>query len=81
MDEGDVENTLAMVNLDSLAAGDITYVYSEEGEDAFLRDWVLEWADENGFPLRPSAMQTYPMATLLFRLWRLQGQGHPVHLL
>lgn len=52
MDEGDVENTLAMVNLDSLAAGDITYVYSDEGEDAFLRDWVLEWADGQGYPLQ-----------------------------
>ncbi len=52
MDEGEVENTLAMVNLDSLAAGDITYVYSDEGEDAFLRDWVLEWADGHGYPLQ-----------------------------
>jgi alkaline phosphatase isozyme conversion protein len=48
----DVENTLAMVNLDSLAAGDFTYIYSDEGEKAFLRDWVLEWAGKNDIPLQ-----------------------------
>jgi len=52
MEEKHVENTSAMVNLDSLAAGDITYVYSDEGEKAFLRDWVLDWAGENGVPLQ-----------------------------
>ena len=52
MEDGDIENTLAMVNLDSLVAGDYTYVYSDEGERAFLRDWVLEWADEKGLPLQ-----------------------------
>jgi len=40
-----------MINLDSLAAGDITYVYSDEGDQAFLRDWVLDWAGENGVSL------------------------------
>ena len=52
MEEKDVENTLAMINLDSLAAGDFTYVYSDEGEDAFLRDWVLDWAGENNVSLQ-----------------------------
>ena len=47
----EVNNTLAMVNLDTLASGDITYVYSDEGEKAFLRDWVLEWAGKNNVPL------------------------------
>ena len=48
----EVKNTIAYVNLDSLAAGDITYVYSDEGEDAFLRDWALDWAALNGVPLQ-----------------------------
>lgn len=48
----DVENTLAMVNLDSLAAGDVTYVYSAEGDQSFLRDWVLDWAGENDVPIQ-----------------------------
>lgn len=46
------DNTLAMVNLDSLAAGDNLYVYSNEGQDAFLRDWLLAWAAENDQPLQ-----------------------------
>lgn len=48
----EVQNTIAYANLDSLAAGDITYVYSDEGEDAFLRDWVLGWASKNDIPLQ-----------------------------
>jgi alkaline phosphatase isozyme conversion protein len=52
MKQTDVDNTITMINLDSLAAGDITYVYSDEGQDAFLRDWVLEWAGKNDIPLQ-----------------------------
>ncbi|MFZ5856605.1 MAG: M28 family peptidase [Chloroflexota bacterium] len=52
MEGKDVDNTLAMINLDSIAAGDHTYVYSDEGDDAFLRDWVLEWAAKNDLPLQ-----------------------------
>lgn len=51
------DNTIAMINLDSLAAGDITYVYS--GAKIFLRDWVLAWAGNNNMPL-----QTIPNADL-----------------
>ncbi len=47
----ELKNIIAMVNLDSLVAGDIAYVYSDEGSNAFLRDWVLNWSAENGFPL------------------------------
>jgi hypothetical protein len=52
MTQAQVDNTIAMVNLDSLAAGDIPYVYSDEGQDAFLRDWLLAYADGNGIPLQ-----------------------------
>jgi hypothetical protein len=52
MEGKDVENTVAYVNLDSIAAGDITYVYSDEGENAFLRDWLMEWAGKNNVPLQ-----------------------------
>jgi alkaline phosphatase isozyme conversion protein len=48
----ELKNIIAMVNLDSLVAGDIAYVYSDEGSKAFLRDWVLNWSAENGFPLK-----------------------------
>ncbi|MFZ5821544.1 MAG: M28 family peptidase [Chloroflexota bacterium] len=59
MSPSEVQGTIAYVNLDSLAAGDITYVYSDEGKDAFLRDWVLGWASKNNIPL-----QTIPNADL-----------------
>lgn len=52
MTQAEVDNTIAYINLDSLAAGDIPYVYSDEGQDAFLRDWVLAWAGKNGQPLQ-----------------------------
>jgi hypothetical protein len=52
MKPAEVANTIAYVNLDSLAAGDITYVYSDEGPDAFLRDWTLAWAGQNNLPLQ-----------------------------
>jgi Zn-dependent M28 family amino/carboxypeptidase len=52
MSAADAANVIAYVNLDSLAAGDIAYVYSDEGEDAFLRDWLLDWAGKNNLPLQ-----------------------------
>jgi alkaline phosphatase isozyme conversion protein len=48
----EIINIIAMVNLDSLVAGDIAHVYSDEGSKAFLIDWVLNWSAENGFPLK-----------------------------
>jgi len=50
LDADEIANTIGMVNLDSIIAGDITYVYGNEGKPA-LRDWVLNWANANGFPL------------------------------
>jgi alkaline phosphatase isozyme conversion protein len=52
MTAAEVQNTITYINLDSLAAGDFTYIYSDEGQKAFLRDWVLTWAGENGVPLQ-----------------------------
>jgi alkaline phosphatase isozyme conversion protein len=51
MSQADFENTIVMINLDSLIAGDITYVYSDE-QQAALRDWALEWAFGNGLDLQ-----------------------------
>jgi len=70
MKPADVQNTIAYVNLDSLAAGDITYVYSDEGEDAFLRDWALAWADKNKFPL-----QTIPNVDLEYEGYYVADYG------
>jgi len=52
MSQAEFENTIAMINLDSLAAGDIAYVYSDEDQQAALRDWTLEWAFGNGLDLQ-----------------------------
>jgi len=54
----EIANTVGMVNLDSVIAGDFTYVYSNEGKPA-LRDWALAWAEENDF-----ALQTIPNVDL-----------------
>lgn len=51
MSRAEIDNTLAMLNLDSLAAGDNTYLYSDEGPKAALRDWALDWAGQHGFNL------------------------------
>lgn len=52
MTRPDIDNTVAMINLDSLAAGDNTYLYSDEGQKAKVRDWALEWAAKHGFDLQ-----------------------------
>ncbi len=52
MSQAEFENTVAMINLDSLAAGDVTYIYSDEEPQSALRDWTLEWAFGNGLDLQ-----------------------------
>jgi len=52
MTEADVENAVVMINLDSLIAGDLTYVYGDAGEKGVLRDWLLEMAQGEGLDLR-----------------------------
>jgi alkaline phosphatase isozyme conversion protein len=47
----EIKNTVGFVNLDSLIAGDITYVYGNESKSA-LRDWAINWANTNGFDLQ-----------------------------
>lgn len=39
-----ISNTLLMVNMDSLIAGDNMYVYGGYGEDGRVRDWVMKTA-------------------------------------
>jgi hypothetical protein len=46
----DLGDIILMVNLDSIAAGDIPYAYGPEDEPA-ARDWVMEWANNNGYDL------------------------------
>ena len=46
-----IENTVAMINLDSLIAGEIAYVYGDAGEAGLVRNWVLERAREERLDL------------------------------
>ena len=52
MSQEEFENTIAMIDLNSLAAGDIAYVFSDEGQQSIARDWALEWAIGNGLNLQ-----------------------------
>ncbi len=48
LSRGELKNIIGMVNLDSLIAGDKTYVYGNEGPGS-MRDWLLEDAQKKGF--------------------------------
>ena len=52
MSQEDFENIIVMIDLDSLVAGDVPYVFSDEGQQSAVRDWALEWALGNGFDLQ-----------------------------
>jgi len=54
-----------MVNLDSLIAGDMAYVYGDEGEAGIIRDWTLEYAKNHNLVLQtqPGDNPEYPAGT------------------
>ena len=52
MSQEEFENIIGMIDLDSLIAGDVAYVYSDEGQQSVLRDWAREWASGNGLDLQ-----------------------------
>ncbi len=51
LDSGEANNIILFINLDSVAAGDITYVYSPENKPQ-ARDWTINWANANGYDLQ-----------------------------
>jgi alkaline phosphatase isozyme conversion protein len=51
MPPAEIDNTWAMINLDSLVAGDYTYIYGDAGPGT-LRDWILDLAQADGIDLR-----------------------------
>ena len=61
MSQDEFQNVIVMIDLDSLVAGDVAYVYSDEGQST-VRDWALEWALGNGFDLQTihKVSLTYP---------------------
>lgn len=60
-----IQNTIGMINLDSLTAGDFAYIYGDEGEKGFIRDWALEYAATNNFTLQTQTGENpeYPAGT------------------
>ncbi len=65
MSAAEIANTEVMVNLDSLIAGDITYVYGDAGRAGIIRDWVLDYARQEGLDLvtSPDSGPGYPAGT------------------
>jgi alkaline phosphatase isozyme conversion protein len=52
MSAKDIQNTVGMINLDSLAVGDYMYVHGSPGEEGFLRDQALAIAEKKKLDLR-----------------------------
>ncbi|GIN91566.1 Zn-dependent exopeptidase M28 [Siminovitchia terrae] len=46
MNAQEIENTVGMINLDSLAVGDYMYVYGNAGDKGFIRDQALKIAEK-----------------------------------
>jgi Zn-dependent M28 family amino/carboxypeptidase len=70
MTEAEKEKTILYVNLDCLIAGDYAYVYGgygrlPTGEGGRIRDWLLDWAKEEGLPLQTQTGENplYPAGT------------------
>ncbi|ARI78729.1 M20/M25/M40 family metallo-hydrolase [Halobacillus mangrovi] len=65
MSEEEIENTIGMINLDSLAVGDQMYVYGNAGEDGFIRDQALAIADKKKLDVEtnPGLNPHYPAGT------------------
>lgn len=60
-----IQNTIAMINLDSVTAGDLAYIYGDEGEKGAIRDWALAFAQDHNLELQtqPGENAKYPAGT------------------
>jgi hypothetical protein len=65
MTEEQKQNTIAMINLDSVSAGDIAYIYGDQGAKGVIRDWALDYAAKNDLRLQTQAGENpkYPAGT------------------
>ncbi|WP_237446485.1 M20/M25/M40 family metallo-hydrolase [Shimazuella alba] len=65
MTEAQKKNTVAMINLDSLLAGDYMYVYGNNGKQGKLRDLALEIAKKRKIAMstNPGLNPDYPAGT------------------
>ncbi len=51
LSDEDIKNTVGMINLDGLIAGDMAYVYGDK--QGVISDWILQMAESNHFELHP----------------------------
>lgn len=65
LSKADIDNTVAMINLDSLAVGDKMYVYGDEGDNGFVREQALNIAERLKLDLEtnPGLNPDYPAGT------------------
>jgi Zn-dependent M28 family amino/carboxypeptidase len=65
MTEEQIHNTIGMINLDSLTASDIAYVYGDAGDQGVIRDWALEFGKSKNLNLQtqPGNNPDYPPGT------------------
>ena len=65
MQEAEIKNTIGMINLDSLIAGDHAYVYGDAGAEGLIRDWSLQYAKDHALDLQtqPGTNPDYPPGT------------------
>jgi Zn-dependent M28 family amino/carboxypeptidase len=81
MSQEDIDNTIAMINLDSLAVGDKMYVYGGSGEEGWIREQALNIAKKYKLNLEtnPGINPHYPAGTT--GLWSdhapFAGKGIP----
>ncbi|WP_053070456.1 M20/M25/M40 family metallo-hydrolase [Alkalihalobacillus pseudalcaliphilus] len=65
MSAKEVEQTVGMINLDSLVSGDKMYVHGSAGENSFIRDLALDLAIEHDLDIEinPGLNADYPEGT------------------
>lgn len=65
MTADDIENTVGMINLDSLAVGDKMYVHGSAGDAGFIRDQALNIAEKKKLDIgiNPGLNPDYPAGT------------------
>ncbi|WP_235846873.1 M20/M25/M40 family metallo-hydrolase [Neobacillus soli] len=65
MSKEEIANTVAMINLDSLLAGDKVYAYGSPGAKGWIRDLAFDIADKKHIPLEtnPGLNKSYPKGT------------------
>lgn len=61
----EIQNTVGMINLDSLAVGDYMYVYGSAGDKGFIRDQALNIAKKKKLDIgtNPGLNPAYPAGT------------------